>query len=228
MKIEISPSLLSSDFSNLERDVRRITEAKADSIHCDVMDGRFVPNITFGPAVIASIRDKTDLPLNTHLMIEHPEHLIGEFVKAGSNTITVHAEACVHLHRTIQQIKEHGIKAGVALNPSTPICMIENIICGIDELLIMTVNPGFGGQEFICSTLPKISAARSMINSCKHNVDIAVDGGINPETCGVVVSAGANVLIAGSYVFTAPCGVEAAINTLRERCCASIPGWDHK
>jgi ribulose-phosphate 3-epimerase len=225
MTVKISPSLLSSDFSNLERDVRAVTAAKADCIHCDVMDGRFVPNITFGPLVIKSIRDKTDLALNTHLMIEHPEEIMFEFIKAGSDSIIVHAEACVHLHRVIQQIKEAGAKAGVALNPSTPLCMIENVMGDIDELLIMTVNPGFGGQEFIASMLPKISDARRMVQTTKRDIDIAVDGGINPDTCGLVVSAGANLLVAGSFVFTGPDGIEGSIKTLRERCCATIPSW---
>ncbi len=213
----VSPSLLSSDFSNLEREVRRVTEGGADSIHLDVMDGRFVPNITFGPAVIKSLRDKTALPLTAHLMIEQPETLICEFAGAGCDRILVHEEATVHLHRTIQQIKEQGVSAGVALNPSTPLCMVENVLGDIDELLIMTVNPGFGGQEFIPSMLTKITEAREMANKAGLNLDIAVDGGINPETCKSVTDAGANILIAGSFVFEN--GVEAAIAELRSRCC---------
>ena len=219
MAVKISPSLLSSDFSNLERDVRRVTAGGADLIHCDVMDGRFVPNITFGPLVIESIRDKTDLPLNGHLMIEYPELILGEFVRAGCNSIIVHAEACTHLHRTIQQIRELGVAAGVALNPSTPLCIVENVMGDIDELLIMTVNPGFGGQEFIHSMLPKIAAAKSMVEKSGREIDIAVDGGINQETCKLVTAAGANVLVVGSFVFNGPNSVEAAISQLRERCC---------
>ena len=219
MALKISPSLLSSDFSNLERDVRRVTEGGADSIHLDVMDGRFVPNITFGPAVIKSIRDKTRLPLIGHLMIEHPETLLSEFADAGCDSLVVHAEACVHLHRVIQQIREMGMAPGVALNPSTPLSDVENVLGDIEELLIMTVNPGFGGQEFIHSMLPKIEAAREMVRRIGREIDIAVDGGINPETCGLVTRAGANVLVAGSFVFEGNGGVKEAINKLRQLCC---------
>ncbi len=218
MNIKISPSLLSADFSNLERAVRQVTEGGADSLHLDVMDGRFVPNITFGPLVIRSIRGKTNLPFCCHLMIVEPESIIAEFVAAGCDTIIVHAEACIHLHRTLQQIRELGAAPGVALNPSTPLCSIENVIGDIDELLIMTVNPGFGGQEFIPAMLPKIKAAREMIEKSGREIDISVDGGINTETCELVTAAGANVLVAGSFVFNGPENIEKAISDLRSRC----------
>jgi ribulose-phosphate 3-epimerase len=218
--IKISPSLLSADFSNLGFDVRRVTEAGADLIHCDIMDGRFVPNITFGPLVIRDIRDKTDLPLMCHLMIEQPESIMAEFIKAGADGIIVHAEATLHLNRAIQQIKELGAKPGVAINPATPLCMVENVIGDIDELLVMTVNPGFGGQKFLESTLVKISDARKMADATDRDIDIGVDGGINLETCPKVVQAGANVIIAGNYVFTYPEGAQPAIAKLREVCCS--------
>lgn len=206
-KVELHPSLLASDFSNLGKAVSDVQKCGADAVHCDVMDGHFVPNITFGPLVVSAIRPHTQLPLCCHLMIEHPQLYIERFAEAGASEITVHAEACIHLHRTIQQIKATGVKAGVALNPSTPLCFIEHVLSDIDVLLIMTVNPGFGGQSFIEGMLSKIATARMMAEEINPELDIAVDGGIDAGTAASVVRAGANVLIAGTAVFGYPGGM---------------------
>ncbi|MCE5200195.1 MAG: ribulose-phosphate 3-epimerase [Armatimonadota bacterium] len=222
-EINISPSLLSANFSNLSADVG-VVEQCADSLHCDVMDGHFVPNITFGPMVVKAVKSITRLPLLVHLMIEHPELYIEQFVNAGSNEITVHAEACVHLHRTIQSIKDLGVSAGVALNPSTPLCLVENVITDIDVLLIMTVNPGFGGQSFIETMLPKIEQARKMAERAGVDIDIAVDGGIDETTAPRVVRAGANVLIAGSAVYNNRVPPVEACRMLRESAQAALAG----
>ena len=199
--VRIHPSLLSADFSNLGKDVAVAQECGADGIHCDVMDGRFVPNITFGPMVVKAIRPLSAIPLYCHLMIEHPENFVEEFAEAGADEISVHAEACVHLHRVIQRIRATGVNAGVALNPATPVSAIENVIDEIDVLLIMTVNPGFGGQAFIPAMLRKIAAARRMADEAGVELDIAVDGGIDTNTAPKVVRAGANILISGTAIF---------------------------
>jgi len=200
-EVKIFPSLLSADFSNLGKDVASVEGSEIGGLHCDIMDGHFVPNITFGPMVVAAVRRITKLFLNVHLMIERPELYIEAFAKAGAGTISVHEEACPHLHRVIQSIKSLGVQAGVALNPSTPVCTLENVIGDIDEILIMTVNPGFGGQSFIEAMLPKIAQARKLAEDAGVEVDIAVDGGIDKDTAPRVVRAGANLLIAGSAVF---------------------------
>ncbi|SFX51927.1 ribulose-5-phosphate 3-epimerase [Thermoactinomyces sp. DSM 45891] len=199
--MKIAPSILSADFANLERDIRLIDQAGADWIHVDAMDGHFVPNITLGPLVVDAIRPHTNLPLDCHLMIENPDQYIPAFAKAGADFITVHQESCPHLHRTIYHIKECGAKAGVVLNPATPASTIESILPDVDLVLLMTVNPGFGGQKFIHSVLPKIRQIRDMANQLGINLDIEVDGGVNRETAGLVAEAGANVLVAGSAVF---------------------------
>lgn len=194
---KVAPSILSADFSKLGEEVKNISEAGAHYIHIDVMDGNFVPNISFGPLVINAIRNTTEKVFDVHLMIEKPERYIKNFVDAGADIIVVHAEACTHLHRVIQEIKSYGIKAGVSLNPHTTVDTIKHLIPELDMVLIMSVNPGFGGQSFIPFSLDKIRQVRALSSS----IDIEVDGGINEETGRLCVEAGATVLVAGSYVF---------------------------
>ena len=215
MQVKILPSLLAADFSNLAKDVAAVDGCGVNGLHCDIMDGHFVPNITFGPLVVRAIKPHTSLPLYVHLMIERPEDYIEAFAEAGASEITVHAEACVHLHRTIQQVKGLGIGVGVALNPSSPLCLIENVISDINVLLIMTVNPGFGGQTFIDTMLPKIEQARHMAEKAGVDLDIAVDGGIDTQTAPKVVRAGANVLIAGTSIFGNDTSVKDACSALK-------------
>jgi ribulose-phosphate 3-epimerase len=217
-KIQLSPSILSADFARLGEQVREVEAAGADRIQVDVMDGHFVPNITVGPLVVEALRPHTGLPLEAHLMIERPELYIPQFAQAGADYIIVHVETCPHLHRTVQQIHHESKKAGVALNPATPLAAIEEILEYADMLLVMTVNPGFGGQEFISSMLPKITRLREMLDARGLGAcDIEVDGGIHEETAPLVVQAGANILVAGSAVYDAPDGVAAAMARLRER-----------
>jgi len=198
---KIAPSILSADFSRLGEEIRRVEDAGADWIHVDVMDGAFVPNITVGPFILEAVRKVTALPLDVHLMIERPEQYISEFADAGADIITVHFEACTHLHRTIQAIKEKGKKAGVSVNPATPLVSIKYVLGDIDLLLIMSVNPGFGGQRFIPSALEKIKKARQMVDKIGANVSIEVDGGVKLENIGEVASAGADIFVSGSGVF---------------------------
>ena len=214
--IKLAPSILSADFARLGEQVAEVARAGADYIHVDVMDGHFVPNITIGAPVVASIRPLTSLPLDVHLMIEHPERYISEFAKAGADIITVHVEACPHLHGTIKSIKELGVKAGVSLNPATPISAIEEIIPHVDLVLIMSVNPGFGGQSFIPATLPKITNLRKILNDRKLNAELEVDGGVTADNAPGIVKAGANVLVAGNSIFKATEGISRALQRLRE------------
>jgi ribulose-phosphate 3-epimerase len=197
----IAPSILSADFSRLGEEINAVERVGADWIHVDVMDGHFVPNITIGPAVVEAVKRVTGLPVDVHLMIENADQYLEDFVRAGSDSLTVQVEACVHLHRTIQAIKELGVKAAVALNPSTPVSTIEWILEEVDMVLIMSVNPGFGGQKFIPQALQKIEELKSMISARNPNVLIEVDGGINEETIRSVSKAGADVFVAGSAIF---------------------------
>lgn len=201
MMIKIAPSILAANFSKLADEVKEVEAAGAKLIHIDVMDGHFVPNITMGPIVVEALRPVTDLPLDVHLMIENPDQYIEDFAKAGADYITVHVEACRHLHRTIQLIRSHGVKPGVVLNPHTPIETIQHILEDIDMVLFMTVNPGFGGQKFIHSVVPKIEQLSTIIKEKGLNVEIEIDGGINAETIIPCAKAGATIFVAGSAIY---------------------------
>ena len=212
--VKIAPSILSADFARLGEEIKDVERGGADYIHVDVMDGHFVPNITIGSLIVEAIRPVTKLPLDVHLMIENPDQYVEAFAKAGADYITVHVEACRHLHRTIQLIKSTGVKAGVVLNPATPVDSLKHIIEDVDMVLLMSVNPGFGGQKFISSVLPKIRQVKELADSLNPDLEIEVDGGVNEETAKLVIEAGANVLVAGSAVFNKE-DREAAIASLR-------------
>lgn len=201
--VKIAPSILSADFAVLKEEIKKLEKGGADYIHLDVMDGFFVPNITFGPPVIKKIRNITDIPFDVHLMIEKPERYIKDFVEAGADFITVHAEATTHLHRTIEYVKSFGIKAGVALNPATPLNMIEYVLEYLDLVLIMTVNPGFGGQKFIHSTKEKIIKMRQIVDEKKLNLLLEADGGIKLENYKELVACGLDIIVVGSGIFEA-------------------------
>jgi ribulose-phosphate 3-epimerase len=219
-KVKIAPSILSADFARLGEQVKEAEAARADWIHVDIMDGHFVPNITFGPLVVRAIRPVTQLPLDVHLMIEQPERYLADFAKAGADRLTVHVETCLHLHRIIQQIKELGCKAGVTLNPATSLSTLEEILPDVDLVLILSVNPGFGGQVYIPASTSKIARLRKMLDDIGSEAEIEVDGGVNPETVAEIVGAGATVLVTGSAVFNNKASVVENIRQLRSR----IPG----
>ena len=200
--VQIAPSILSADFARLADEVAAVERAGADLLHIDVMDGHFVPNLTIGPPIVESLRKVTKLPLDVHLMITNADAFIPEFARAGANYLTVHVEACPHLHRTIQSIKELGVKAGVTLNPATPVHSLQEILADVDLVLIMSVNPGFGGQKFIASCLAKVKAVRQMLDRIGSHALLEVDGGVKAENAAQVLEAGADVLVAGSAIFS--------------------------
>lgn len=217
MTVKIAPSILSADFGRLAEEVAAVEAGGADWIHVDVMDGHFVPNITIGPLVVESVRRATQLPLDVHLMIETPEKYLEAFVEAGADWVTVHQETCPHLHRTVQQIHELGAKAGVSINPSTPLTSVVEVLPYVDLLLLMTVNPGFGGQAYIPTSTAKVSAARRILNeSDLQQVEIQVDGGVDSTTAPELVSAGVTVLVAGSAVYDHPDGPTEGVRALRD------------
>ena len=218
MSIKIAASILSADFSRLGEQVREAEAGGADWIHVDIMDGHFVPNMTIGPLVVRAIRPITQLPLDVHLMIEQPERLIPAFVEAGADRITVHVETCPHLHRTVQQIKELGLKAGVTLNPATSLTTLEEILPDVDLVLIMSVNPGFGGQSYVPASTARIARLRQMLDERGlTGVEVEVDGGIKPHNVAKVVTVGATVLVVGSAVFNSQASVAANIAALRDK-----------
>lgn len=216
MAVEIAPSLLSADFGAFAAAARECASAGAERLHFDVMDGQFVPNITFGAHPIRALRPVSSARFEAHLMIVQPERFVEEFAQAGAQTITVHAEACTHIQRTLAQIREAGAAAGLALNPATPLDVLDYVLSDIDLLLVMTVNPGFGGQEYIAAMTRKIREARAKLDTSGRHIDLEVDGGIEPENAAEVVAAGANVLVAGTGVFRHPQGAQAGIRALRD------------
>jgi len=214
--VKLSPSILTADWARLGEQIREAEAAGADYIHIDVMDGHFVPNITLGPYMVSTIRSVTSLPLDIHLMIEHPEQYVPDFAQAGATIITVHQEACVHLQRQVIQIREAGCKASVAVNPATPLVTLEDVLPDLDQVLVMTVNPGFGNQHFIPQTLDKIRRMRAMLDAAGSPADLEIDGGVKADNIAACVAAGATVVVAGSAVYTPKQRVAEAIRQLRE------------
>jgi ribulose-phosphate 3-epimerase len=223
--VKIAPSILAADFACLANEIKEAEAAGADYIHVDVMDGHFVPNITVGPPVVRCLRRVTNLPLDVHLMIDEPMRHVPAFAKAGADVLTVHVEATPHLHRALEQIRDLGVRPGVTLNPGTPAAAISEVIDDIDLVLVMTVNPGFGGQVFIEHTLNKVRRVREMLDSVGSDADLEVDGGIGPQTTERVVAAGATVLVAGTAIFRTPEGIKTAIETIREAAARGQRVW---
>lgn len=215
-KVKIAPSILAADFSRLAEEIKTVEKAGADYIHVDVMDGHFVPNITVGPMIVETLAKLTSLPLDVHLMISNPDTQLSSFLKAGAKILTVHLEACVHLHRTLTEIRKLGGLAGVSLNPTTPLCLLEPALDYVDLVLIMTVNPGFGGQEFIPTLLPKIAQTRKLMDEKKSKAELEVDGGIKVNNIELIAQAGADVIVSGSGIFQTP-DYKATIAAMRAK-----------
>lgn len=213
---KIAPSILSADFTRLGEEIIAVEKAGADYIHIDIMDGHFVPNISVGPMIVEAVKRVTDLPLDVHLMITNPDDFIDEFAEAGATILTFHAEAAIHINRTIQHIRDRGMRPGISLNPATTLNVLDYVLADIDLVLLMTVNPGFGGQKFIQGSIPKIKSLRDIVEKGGYDIEIEVDGGIGPDTVNLVSSAGANVFVAGSAVFSSS-DYSKTISLMRER-----------